>query len=115
MRLINGFKLFNVPVIMSKFEYFNRRKIKEIINNDQILAENIVLDNNNITTMVMTNFIIKIIKLVIIILNISYFLGFFWFIYCNLVMDYYRYVVGEEHHDHSKYFLLNFELENEEQ
>jgi len=34
--------------------------------------------------MILINFLVRIIKLVIVILNIAYFLGFFWFIITDL-------------------------------
>lgn len=62
------------------------RKILAIIETDPILREDYIPDNNNITSMVMIHFMMKIFKLVIIILNISYFLGFLWFIFCETLM-----------------------------
>ena len=41
-------------------------------------------DNNNISLLIAISNGIKILKLVLIIFNISYFLGFFWFIFCEL-------------------------------
>jgi len=72
---------------MEKIKYLNKRKMDEIIQNDRIKAEDTLEDNNNITKMILINFVIQILKLVIIIINISYFLGFFWYILCDLQVD----------------------------
>ena len=58
IRLFNGFKLFNVPDIMENIKYYNRKKLEKIIRDDPILAEDKINDNNNITKMIMTNFLI---------------------------------------------------------
>ena len=84
MRMATGFKLFRIRKMIQTIELKNRKNILHIIETDEELANNMVLDNNNITSMVMINFTLKIIKLVIVIMNISYFLGFFWYIYCDL-------------------------------
>lgn len=41
------------------------------------------IDNNNISLLIMISNALKIFRLVIIILSISYFLGFMWFIICQ--------------------------------
>jgi len=41
------------------------------------------IDNNNISLLIMISNALKIFRLVIIILSISYFLGFGWFIICQ--------------------------------
>lgn len=51
------------------------------------MAENIDIDNNNIAKLIIINFLFRIVKLIIIIFNISYFLGFLWYIFCDLGLD----------------------------
>lgn len=51
------------------------------------MAENIAIDNNNIAKLIIINFMFRIVKLIIIIFNISYFLGFLWYIFCDLGLD----------------------------
>lgn len=55
-----------------------------IADNDPILAEDQVLNQNKIDQMINIGFAVKIMKLVLIIANISYFFGFFWYIFCDL-------------------------------
>jgi hypothetical protein len=75
-----------------------------------MMAEDMVEDNNNITKMILINFSIRIIKLIIIILNISYFLGMFWLIFTDLGLELSNYWVrleaeGEHHQSHTRRFL----------
>ena len=62
-----------------------QKKLDDIIENDPDLAENTDQDNNNISFLITLNNVFRILKLVIIILNISYFLGFAWFILTDLL------------------------------
>lgn len=45
-------------------------------------------DNNNITTLLMIFYAVQITRLVLIIINVSFFLGIFWYIFCDLIKDY---------------------------
>ena len=105
LRLIHGFQLFNVPAIMQKMDYFNKLRLKEMIKNDQIMAADIYGDHNRIQFLVVFSFSLKIFKLMVIIFNISYFLGFFWYIFCDEMMP-----VEHEKND-SNYFISNFQLD----
>ena len=108
VRLINGFKVFSVPAIMQKIKYFAKKKMEKIIQDDPVEAENISVDNNKISALIYTNFIMKIFKLVIIILNISYFLGFFWYIFCDLTME----IFYDGHSDADSTFMTNFGIKD---
>ena len=54
----------------------------EIIENDKELAEDTTQDNNNIEFIMKFGFFLKTLKLIIVIINSSYFMGVFWLIYC---------------------------------
>ena len=49
IRLRTGIAMFDVPMIISKVKYFNKKKIDKIIETDKELAEDVIQDNNNIT------------------------------------------------------------------
>lgn len=87
MRFVNGLRIFSVPAIMEKVKMFYKEKLNKVIKDNPILADNIEIDNNNITTLIIIGFIFRTIKLIIIIINISYFIGFIWYIFCELVID----------------------------
>ena len=82
--------------------------MEKIIQDDPVEAENISVDNNKISALIYTNFIMKIFKLVIIILNISYFLGFFWYIFCDLTME----IFYDGHSDADSTFMTNFGIKD---
>lgn len=69
---------------MDKIKKIYQAKLDRIIANDPVLREDTNQDNNNISLLIAITNVIKILKLVLIIFNISYFLGFFWFIFCEI-------------------------------
>ena len=64
----------------NKSEKGKERKIK----NDPNVGEDTINDHNNIEEIMLTGYTLKTLKLVIIILNLSYFLGLVWIIFCKL-------------------------------
>ena len=82
VRLQIGFELFSAYRIMSVYKKFEKKRLDDIINNDPEKAEDIVNDLNGISGIISTNFAIKIIRVCLVVFNLSYFLGFFWFIFC---------------------------------
>ena len=87
VRLMTASKVFDAHAVYEKIKKYHSSHLHWIAENDPILAENQELDQNKITTMINIGFMIKIIKLALIIANISYFFGFFWYIYCDLARE----------------------------
>lgn len=83
IRLLNGFKIFQVAKIMKVIKSHYQKKLDDLIIENPELADNMDIDNNNISLLIMISNALKIFRLVIIILSISYFLGFGWFIICQ--------------------------------
>lgn len=93
-----------------------QRRLEHIIATDPIKAEEINSDQNKISLTIVIGFLIKIFKLGLIIVNICYFLGLFWFIFCDVCLD-----IADErdlsHHTpeelekmNTEYFLDYYEL-----
>jgi hypothetical protein len=111
-----GFKVFNVSQIIFEIQQFQQRRLRKIIEKNPILAEDITSDQNKISLMIMVGFIIKIIKLGLIILNICYFLGLFWFIFCDVELDIIFKNIGELSEEelesqNTEFFLDYYELQ----
>jgi hypothetical protein len=90
IRLVNGFKIFNVSRIIYEIQQFQRKRLIKIIETDPVKAEDIIADQNKVSLMIMIGFFIKIFKLGMIILNICFFLGVFWYIFCDVTTDIYN-------------------------
>ena len=58
------------------------------IEKDPTLATNLDIDSNNIEEMLVFSYFLKIFKLVIIILNLSYLFGVMWILLCEAVFDF---------------------------
>ena len=69
-----------MDMIKTKMRERRERKIK----NDPNVGEDTINDHNNIEEIMLTGYTLKTLKLVIIILNLSYFLGLVWIIFCKL-------------------------------
>ena len=77
--------MLDVMALMGNIKDFYNAKIEYIIENDPELAEDTLNDNNNITWIIHINLCLKICKLGIIILVVSYFVGITFFIYSDIV------------------------------
>ena len=64
------------------------KRLQHVIKIKPDASWNIYQDNNKITLILYLRNIFKTVRLVLIILFASYFLGMFWFIYCDMTMRY---------------------------
>ena len=78
--------------MMKRIQFNYKKKLTDLIESDPILAESVEADNNKITEQIMIHFVLSVTKIVIIIINLSYFLGFFWYIYCDIVIDIHAFI-----------------------
>ena len=89
LRLVAGFKILNVRKIMDRITAIIRdRMMKKDALKQRNFVELSEEDENKISLVVLINFTLRILKLVIIILNISYFVGFFFFIFQDICGEY---------------------------
>jgi potassium voltage-gated channel Eag-related subfamily H protein 8 len=67
--------------------YWSKR-VLEMLEDDPELNENFDVDSNKLEEMLMLGYVLKIFKLVIVILNLSYLFGVFWLTLCEAVYDF---------------------------
>lgn len=84
IRIQKGYHLLSSNTFMRQVKMLFNRRLENIIKSDPELAENSDLDNNNIMLILMISYFFKTFKLVVIILTVSYFIGIFWYIFCDL-------------------------------
>ena len=87
IRIINGFKLFNVSLMLVSIKKFSQKRMRDLIKTNPELAEDMDQDNNQIEFLMMVNYGLKTFKLIILIINISFFLGMFWLIFCDVTKE----------------------------
>jgi hypothetical protein len=86
-RSIIGFSIFDIRKIMTSIRKAYKRKLEFVIKNDPLMAQNKLIDQNQLTDQVLMKFTVKVIKLGLIIMNICYFLGLFWYIMSELIVE----------------------------
>ena len=86
VRVLNGFKVFDTHKIYKALQLRSQERLAEEIKKNPAFAEDQLVDHNQITTLMFTNYSVKVLKLAIVILNASYFAGMFWLIFCELTL-----------------------------
>jgi len=59
-------------------------RIEKLIVTDRKKAKDRYQDNNHISSIIFINYIFKTIKLIIIMISVSIFIGLFWYIFCDI-------------------------------
>jgi hypothetical protein len=87
-RITKGLKLYNVQVMTDAMKDYWQEVVVERLEDDPELNNNLDIDSNKLEEMLLLNYFLKIMKLVIIILNLSYLFGVFWMCLCEAVLDF---------------------------
>lgn len=83
-RLVKGLRIFNVSKMIQGIQEGNMKRMKETIRNDPKIGEDQKNDRNKIEEMLMFGYLLKTLKLVTMILNISFFVGIIFYVFCDL-------------------------------
>jgi hypothetical protein len=62
----------------------NKERVMKNIENDPTLLQNLDLDQNNIDFLFNVRYCLKIFKLFLMIINVAYFTGVIWIIFCQI-------------------------------
>jgi hypothetical protein len=92
LRLLETFEMLDTGAFMRRIKKVYEKRLDKICE-DPKLAEDTVLDQNKILTIIMIGYIFKTVKLIIIIFQVSYFLGIGYYIYCDVTDDLWSVVV----------------------
>ena len=74
--------------MMNFVKKYHAKDIMKKIDKNPSLATNLYIDSNKIEELLVLSYILKIFKLVIIIMNLSYLVGVFWLVLCEAVYDF---------------------------
>lgn len=83
VRFLRGLELFDVQKIMQFFKRLSQEYIQDMVDTNWNLANSKLHDNSKIVSLLILSYFLRTLKLVVIITNVSYFLGIFWYIYCE--------------------------------
>ena len=88
MRLLKVLKRFDIQAIMQYILKNHKKNVEYMIKADERVGDEMNADINQISTLLVINFVIRISKIALDILTICYFLGLGWYIFCELVYDF---------------------------
>ena len=70
-----------------RIKALSQRRMERKIMSDKALADDMDEDHNQIENLMIINYMLKTFRLIIIIVNIAFFIGMFWLIYCEVTMN----------------------------
>ena len=83
-----------------------------MIKKDPLKGEETTRDHNKVETLLLIKYSIRTLKLIIIILNFSYFLGMTWLIICESVLywtnQFYLFLAADVTHEKYGYFEMKY-------
>lgn len=88
LRFFRGTIILDQKYFLQFVKNFFNKRLQHLISVKADASYNIYQDNNKITLILYLRNIFKTVRLVLIILFASYFLGMFWYIYCDLTRLY---------------------------
>ena len=80
IRIFKALDKFDIPVIMGYIKVFTKAKTLKDIAKNPILGDDTLSDHNKIEALLQTGYMLRILKLVVILLNMSYFVGMIFMI-----------------------------------
>ena len=110
VRFLRGLELFDVQKIMQFFKRLSQEYIQDMVDTNWNLANSKLHDNSKIVSLLILSYFLRTLKLVVIITNVSYFLGIFWYIYCEAEIDFF----GEGHEGETEHFQIYFDMRDSE-
>lgn len=98
-RIRKGYQLISIKDIINEVKSYYQAENQKLIDSKSKLAENTLMDLNKVERIILIHHILKSMKLVILILNFSYFLSLSWLIVCIIVDDIYLHLeIGDQDH-----------------
>jgi hypothetical protein len=112
VRIYKGKDILTSKSFMHMVKKFYQRRLERIVRDDPELAKDNLIDNNNIMVILTIGYLFKTFKIVIVILGVSYFIGIFWYIYCDLTLIDDPYCIENENcqTDESVGFVIQYDL-----
>ena len=83
-RFFKCVKAIKIQDALALIKSMVKTNVQKKIKADHKIAMDMFTDHNNIETLFYTNYALKTIKLIIMLVNTSFFLAIFWLIFCEL-------------------------------
>ena len=72
---------------MIQIKRMYQNKLENLILTDPLNKDNMDIDNNNIMSILIISYFFKTFKVIAVVLTMSYFIGMFWYIFCDLSLQ----------------------------
>lgn len=108
IRLIKGIEIYDVQMMMDYLKKKNTQNVLKNIENDPTLLQNLDLDLNKIDLLFNIRYLLKMIKLFLMIINVAYFTGVIWIIGCQINVR-----VFKDENSENEYFYDAYELDDQ--
>lgn len=99
IRLMKGFSLLDVQKLMNSIKKRQLVKSQQLVEAYPDMANDTVVDHNFVEEFLMVSYSLQILKLFIIISNISYLTGVVWFTICEFIRDFVLDIDGTDSED----------------
>jgi hypothetical protein len=76
--------------MVNYYQNLNFDHIQKMIDSNDPTANDMLMDHTKITFVLMLQGVLRTIKLAVIILNLSYFIGILWFVFCEAERDFFN-------------------------
>ena len=76
-------EIFDVSKLFNAIKESAKKRSLAMIAKDPLMGEDNIQDHNNIEALLLTKYSLKTFKVVVIILNLSYYLGLIWLLICD--------------------------------
>ena len=86
-RLYSVLKWLDVSVLFVSIKDKIKQNTLNLIKTDPFIGEDTSQDHNKVEFLLLVKYILRTIKLVLIILNFSYFIGQIWLMICDIIKD----------------------------
>lgn len=87
IRLFKGLKNFDINVLLTWYKKNQQKKLDILIKNNQVLANNKEIDQTNIGKILIMSFVLKVLKMTLVIFSCSYFFAMIFKIFLDLQRD----------------------------
>jgi len=112
LRIVKVLDVLNVPIIMKMIKDQKSKRIQVKIHNNPDIGTDTLEDHNKIDQMMVISYCLKTLKLILMIVNLSFFIAVFWIIMCKLIEPVDNRAEGEEARDFFLEYIGFHELED---
>ena len=102
IRVIKVAKIFDIGALFKTIQTAMKNRNQRLIEESPEVGEDFNIDHNNIKSLMFIKYVFKLVKLLLIIVNISYFSGMFFLIFCEVTKEWLQTILNKNVDYHFK-------------